>query len=160
MKFDDAIEIILKFEGGYVNDPQDPGGETKYGISKRAYPNLDIKNLTMDEAKDVYFVNYWKKMHCDKLSDGINLAVFDCSVNQGTSRATLFLQKLAGTKQDGIIGPKTLAAVNKKDQKHFLVNYLTERQLHYVSLSKFDRFGRGWTRRIFEIATNTIFYKK
>ena len=160
MKFDLAVELVIGFEGSYVNDPRDPGGETKWGISKRSYPDLDIRNLSTDDAKAIYKRDYWDKVRCDELPEGLRLVVFDCAVNQGIARATYFLQKLSGAKCDGMIGPKTLALVNKKNPVEFLVNYLTERQLHYVNLSTFKRFGRGWTRRIYEIAVNTIIYKK
>jgi lysozyme family protein len=160
MNFDLAVELVIGFEGSYVNDPRDPGGETKWGISKRSYPDLDIRNLSTDDAKAIYERDYWDKMRCNELSEGLRLAVFDCAVNQGISKATHLLQKLAGAKCDGQIGPKTLGLVNKKDPVEFLVNYMTERQLHYANLRTFDRYGRGWTRRIFEIAVKTIIYKK
>ena len=160
MNFDLAVKLVIGFEGAYVNDPKDPGGETKWGISKRSYPDVDIRNLSTDDAKQIYKRDYWDKMQCDKLPEGLRLVVFDCSVNQGISMAAKTLQKLAGAKMDGLVGPKTLGLVNKKNPVEFLVNYLTERQLHYAKLSTFDRFGRGWTRRIFEIAVNTMIYKK
>ena len=160
MNFDLAVELVIGFEGAYVNDPSDPGGETKWGISKRSYPDLDIRSLSTNDAKLIYKRDYWEKTRCDKMPEGIRLAVFDCAVNQGISFAAKTLQKLVGAKPDGQIGPKTLGKVDKKNPVELLVNFMTERQLHYANLSTFPRFGRGWTRRVFEIAVNTIIYKK
>ena len=81
--FEDALKFVLKWEGGYSNDPNDPGGETKFGISKRSYPNLDIKNLTLKQAKEIYFQNYWLKAGCDKLTSPLDIIVFDTAVNMG-----------------------------------------------------------------------------
>ena len=105
MNFDLAVKLVIGFEGAYVNDPRDPGGETKWGISKRSYPDVDIRNLSTDDAKQIYKMDYWDKMQCDKLPEGLRLAVFDCAVNQGISMAARTLQKLAGARMDGMVGP-------------------------------------------------------
>lgn len=160
MKFDQAVEIVLDFEGGYVNDPSDPGGETKFGISKRSYPNVDIRNLTKETASEIYKKDYWDAMHCDKLPEGLRLSVFDCAINQGVRRSTWILQTVSRVSADGKIGPQTIYAIEKADSASLLIDFLTERQLHYTRLSTFDRYGRGWTRRIFEIAVKTIVSEK
>ena len=87
-----AVGFVLAHEGGYINDPADPGGETKYGISKRAYPRVDIKNLTKAQARDIYYRDYWKRVDGDNLPAGLDLAVFDTAVNCGVSVARSFLQ--------------------------------------------------------------------
>lgn len=128
MTFDRAFEMVVGVEGGYVNDPEDPGGETHFGISKRAYPNLDIKALTSEQAKDIYFRDYWVPAGCGHIADeAMAILMFDCAVNQGVDRA----RKLA-------------AKANTPAE------FQAERALHYASLSTFQRFGRGWMRRLFD----------
>lgn len=154
--FDRAFDIIIGHEGGYVNDPKDPGGETKYGISKRAYPALDIGALTLDEAKQVYLLDYWHAMQCGSFTWPVALVLFDCAVNQGVQRARKLAQVVARVEVDGIIGPKTRAAIRAIDSQQFVVKYQAERILHYASLSTFDRFGRGWSRRAIETAIKAM----
>lgn len=155
MNFEIAIEIVLKFEGGYVNNPNDPGGETKYGISKRAYPEIDIRQLDREGAINIYKNDYWIPLMCDEISSPLRLALFDCGVNQGVLRASKLLQELVKVKIDGKIGPKTMAAVKEKKTDKLLIDFLVGRQMHYISLKNFKFFGKGWTKRIFEIAVNT-----
>jgi len=85
--FDKAFEFVLKWEGGYVNNPKDPGGETKYGISKRSYPNLDIKNLTKEQAKSIYYADYWLKAKCNDYAYPRDIIIFDTAVNTGVGTA-------------------------------------------------------------------------
>src|SRR5258708_724985 len=115
--FLDAVTNLLRLEGGYVNDPSDPGGETNFGISKRAYPRLDIKTLPMWQAIDIYYTDWWTKFHFDQLSAGIGKKMLDMSVNLGIYHATKLLQLalLAEGVEvvvDGMIGPATRAACN------------------------------------------------
>lgn len=127
MSFDRAFEIVVGVEGGYVDDPRDPGGETKFGISKRSYPALDIKNLTLDQARDIYLHDYWLKAGCDQLvDDAMAILIFDAAVNMGVDRA----------KQLSMKGPNP-------------VDFQAERALHYASLPTFTVYGRGWMRRLF-----------
>src|SRR3990167_11295145 len=116
--FDVAFDIVVVGgEGGYVNHPDDPGGETNLGITKRDWPNEDIPNMTPARAKAIYEPAYWKAAHCDKFPWPLSLYVFDCAVNQGVDAAVKLLQKTAGTVQDGVIGQNTLRAILGKDQK-------------------------------------------
>jgi hypothetical protein len=144
--FDKAVELIFKHEGGYVNHSSDPGGETKYGISKRAYPTLNIKGLTKNQAKDIYYRDYWIAGRCDKMPYSVAIQVFDMGVNAGVKRASQILQKVLGVSQDGIIGPVTLKAIQKMNDND-IFDYFLERQLYYQSLKTFKTFGKGWTRR-------------
>ena len=89
--FDRSIAFVLKHEGGYINNSRDIGGETKYGISKRAYPTVDIKNLTEEQAKEIYLTDYWIKAECDKLEWPLCVIHFDTAVNMGVARAQSFL---------------------------------------------------------------------
>ncbi len=88
--FNEAIERVLKHEGGYVNDPTDKGGETNYGISKRAYPDLDIKNLTKEDAKKIYYQDYWLKSYADQLPIDVRYIHFDTAINMGLKRVLKF----------------------------------------------------------------------
>jgi lysozyme family protein len=153
MTFDKAFDAVLKFEGGVSDHPSDPGGLTKYGISQRSYPDLDIANLTLDEAKAIYKRDYWDKVKGDILPAGISTLVFDSAVNQGPLRATLFLQKALGVDPDGIIGPRTIAAASRANLRAFAVRFGAERALHYARLPTFPIFGRGWMRRLLDITT-------
>lgn len=149
-KFDKAFEIVVGEEGGYGNDPHDPGGETKYGISKRSYPNVDIKNLSLQEAKNIYKRDYWDKVSGDSLPWPMCLYLFDSAVNQGVGRAIKWMQGAVGTLPDGVIGPKTLAAINHAGFEG-CVNFMTRRAMVYMQTPNFDRFGRGWLNRLFRV---------
>ena len=110
--FEDCVEIILEHEGGYVNHPNVPGGETNFGISKRSYPQEDIKNLTKDKAIAIYYRYYWTPMNLELLSDpNLILHLFDFGVNSGTGTAIKILQRLVGATPDGGIGQLTIKAI-------------------------------------------------
>ena len=149
--FDNAFLLILGAEGGYVNDPVDPGGETNFGISKRAYPNVDIKALTAETAKAIYKADYWDRVKGDDLPWPLSLYVFDCAVNQGVDVAKTLLQKAIGTVQDGVIGPNTLRAIQKANQQELGALYMADRALRYTGTRNFDKYGRGWLKRLFVI---------
>ena len=153
--FDTIIEMVLEHEGGYINHSSDPGGETIYGISKRAYPDLDIKNLTVAEAKEIYRNDYWNRIKGEELPVGVACVVLDYSVNSGTSRASKALQSVCGIANgDGIIGPATLNAVwttVKNTSEEDVINAVTEQRQGFIrALSIYDTFGKGWERRIEE----------
>lgn len=146
--FDLAMMFVLEQEGGYTNDAEDPGGETNFGICKRSYPNLDIPNLTLDRAKDIYRRDYWERARCDDLPGGVAVMQFDCAVNQGVGAAAKFLQLAASVKPDGAVGPKTLAAVAALPIDRLLTEYAARRMAHYGRLPHFAEFGLGWSRRL------------
>jgi lysozyme family protein len=148
--FDKAFNWIISAEGGYVNDPHDPGGETKYGISKRAYPFVDIPNLTLDQAKDIY-QKTWDSIHGDELPYPLNTLVFDCAVNQGRGAAVQALQRVLGVDVDGMVGPETVKAA-QATQATILVDYLTYRALLYSALPGFKEYGKGWFNRLFRLS--------
>ena len=148
----ETIDIILKHEGGYVNDPRDAGGETNFGISKRAYPHIDIARLSFLAAERIYWTDYWLKCQCDRLPDGLDLMVMDFAVNAGVSRASKVLQNIVGVSADGIIGSKTLNAVESHTSnvgaiRKTINEYYSLRQAHYESLDTFSIYGKGWSRR-------------
>ena len=156
--YDKCLETILHHEGGYVNHPEDPGGETNLGVTKRVYQEWggtkDMKDLTFDDVAPIYKKNYWDKMICDDLPSGLELCVFDFGVNAGPGRAAKYLQSLIGTVADGGIGPNTLAKLKEYTDetgvKETITNYQNKRQSYYEGLSTFKTFGRGWTRRVEE----------
>lgn len=146
--FQQAFERTIGFEGGYANDPRDPGGETKYGISKRAYPALDIANLTLAQAKAVYHRDYWRAVRGDELPAPIAIEVFDAAVNHGPKQAVRFMQRALQVADDGIIGPVTLGAAKKIDPAVFVARFNGERLMFYTDLKTWPAFGRGWSRRV------------
>ncbi len=152
MTFDLAVQIVLMKEGGLVDHPDDGGLVTKYGISKRAFPNEDIANLTLHRAKVLYKKHYWDLAECDDLPPWLRLIVFDCAVNQGVTRAVIFLQRILKVPQDGILGPQTLKAIKNSVPKDFLAEYTLKRFDSYKAHPQWHVFGKGWAQRLFEIS--------
>ena len=157
-QFDDIIEVVLKHEGGYVNDPDDPGGETNFGIAKRSHPNVDIKNLTKDGAKEIYKETYWDKNKVESLPENLRHIAFDMYVNQGKSRGVKILQqaanaKGAGLKVDGGLGPMTLKAITESNVE--LQRVRAYRIKYYADLvtrkPDLEKFYFGWFRRGLEV---------
>lgn len=145
--FNRAIDRILAHEGGYVNDPKDPGGETNYGISKRAYPNEDIKALTRDKAKVIYRRDYWDAIKGDQMHPAVAFQVMDAAVNHGVSWASKTLQRAAQVTVDGKVGPKTITAANANPRRT-IDQFNDYREAFYQKLPTFGRFGRGWLARL------------
>lgn len=153
MNFDEAVTALLVHEGGYVNNPHDKGLETKYGISKRAYPNVNIKTLTIEGAKRIYKVDYWDKCRCDELPESVRFDVFDAAVNSGVNRATIWLQDALKVKSDGIIGANTLKAANSFNGHILSKRYNGTRLMFMTNLDGWKVFSRGWAKRIAENLT-------
>ena len=149
--FDKAFESVIGFEGGYVSDPSDPGGETRYGISKRSYPGVDVRNLTLEQAKAIYHRDYWRPLRCDELPPVVGRALFDAAVNSGVRQAVLWLQRAAGVKADGDIGPATMGAVYRADPAALVARLLGHRLAFMTDRLVWARFGRGWARRIADL---------
>ena len=153
--FEHCMEMLLKHEGGYVNNPSDPGGITNLGITKRTYDefhgtNIDedgMRELTVEDVLPIYRRNYWERCRCQDLPSGVDWAVMDACVNHGTGRAAKFLQKAVMVNQDGSIGPLTLMAVSEQDPIEIINRMAVYRDAFYRSLSTFETFGRGWIRR-------------
>lgn len=152
--FQRCVALIMELEGGdrYTNDPQDPGGETKYGISKRAFPQEDIKNLTQERAIGIYRDRYWDPIRGDRLPPQLALCVFDCAVNQGQGTAIRLLQCAVKAKEDGVMGDKTIHLVESVELKELLTDYLARRAHRYVLSEGYSKYGRGWLRRLFRVA--------
>ena len=148
MNFDQAFERLIGHEGGYVNHPRDPGGETKYGITKRSYPGEDIRNLTLTRAKDIYQRDYWWKAGCDLVPDEVKFDLFDMAVNSGTKAAIRNLQRAVGATEDGTIGSETLSAIARMPAARVAARFNGHRLNLMASLPTWPAFGRGWARRI------------
>lgn len=148
MNFDTAFERLIGHEGGYVYDRRDPGGETKFGISARSYPSEDIKGLTLERAKTIYQRDFWGPAGCDAVPEGIKFDLFDMAVNSGVSRALKTLQAAVGEVQDGVLGPKTLQAINSMPAPRLVARFNGARLDFMTSLSTWVAFGKGWARRI------------
>jgi len=150
--FDQAVAVIFKHEGGYANNPNDPGQETNFGISKRSYPEVDIYNLTKEQAKEIYERDYWKPLRLYMIDNAnVCLELFDFSVNAGLSRAVKMAQKLAGTKEDGILGGITAKAINEFEGD-FVRALKHARVIYYESLARNNHnlkmFLKGWKSRV------------
>lgn len=155
---------LLTHEGGYVNDPQDPGGETNWGIAKRSYPDLDIRHLTRDKAVAIYKRDFWDKVQGDQLPPAVAFQLFDAAVNHGIGNAVRWLQAAARVKVDGQLGPATMAAVRSQATTDLLLRFNAARLDFYTNLptssgsaptptpsnaasSRFDLWGEPWTSR-------------
>lgn len=156
-RFERLIGMILQHEGGYVYDPVDPGGETKYGISKRSYPHVDIKNLTIEQAKDIYYRDWWLRLRCNEIQDDrIAQKLLDTCINVGAMTGVRILQRaLCDVGQpvsiDGLIGPQTIGAANRADSVQLLAAMRYHQTMHYKRLiernPKLAKFERGWMAR-------------
>ena len=156
-EFDEIIEVVLEHEGGYVNDPDDPGGETKYGISKKAYPDEDIKELTVERAKELYKRDYWDRYRTGDLPDRLRHIYVDMCINMGGGRAIKILQEACNSKNsnkidvDGGMGPMTIKAATSVEEfrlRAFRVLYYAELIMKKPNLAK---FWVGWFRRSCEV---------
>lgn len=162
--YDRCFEILIGHEGGYTNDPRDPGNwtggmcgvgrclGTKFGIAANTYPHLDIPNLTLAQAKEIYRGDYWSRIRGDELSPAVALVAFDGAVNSGPAQSARWLQQAVGAATDGRIGPATLSAVRAYVARHgeaALVTGVLARRLAFMrSLRTWPTFGRGWQRRL------------
>jgi lysozyme family protein len=145
MNFDTAFERLLGHEGGYVNHPNDPGGETNWGISKRSYPHVDIKNLTITAAKTIYLRDFWTPL--GDTDPAIKFQVFDFAVNSGIQTAIRKLQTAVGVADDGNWGPVSAARLAELDKNDVLMRFIAQRLRFWSSLSVWPAFGKGWARR-------------
>ena len=158
--FDEAFRRLIGHEGGYSTDKRDAGNwtggkvgvgtlkGTKFGLAANTYPNLDIKNITLAQAKEIYKKDWWDKLGGHGLHSAITFQLWDFAINAGKSRAIKELQQVAGVTADGIIGPKTIEAVNGLDLNDVLLSLTAERLKFYTSLGTWSAYGKGWTNRV------------
>lgn len=149
--FEACLAQILKHEGGYVNHPKDPGGETNMGISKRSYPHEDIKNMTRSRAAVIYKRDYWDPVRGDDLPQGLDLVAFDAAVNSGVSRGSKWVQQAVGAKEDGRIGPETIRRANSVAPLTAINRACDARLAFLQSLGTWKTFGAGWSNRIADV---------
>ena len=154
-----AVEVVLEHEGGYVHDPRDPGGETKWGISHRSYPDLDIANLTREDAAAIYYRDWWQRYGYGRLrDDAVATKVFDMAVNMGPATAHRLLQEALvflgyPVAVDGILGPQTTGAANEADSKRLLqvLKWLAAHHYYRIAAQRPQSraFLWGWLRRAY-----------
>lgn len=153
-KFNVFFDRLIGHEGGYVNHPDDPGGETNWGVTKRTalaegYTGA-MKTMTRDQARPIYHKAFWLRYQCDKLPDAIAFQLFDAAVNHGFGNASRMLQRAVDVADDGIIGNVTITKVKQLDVNDVLMRFNAERLKFYTKLQKFNTFGRGWVNRVAE----------
>lgn len=145
---------------GYVNIPQDRGGETKFGIAQKANPEIYVRDLTLQDAMEVYYEKYWLRGACDMLPYPLTIIHFDGCVNHGIGRAKKFLQQAVGVEADGVIGAQTLEAIHSLDQQEIIDAISQIRTNFYNSIVQRDSsqkiFLKGWMRRIQEVTDFTL----
>jgi lysozyme family protein len=155
-----AIAHVLCAEGGYVDDPLDRGGKTRFGISQKAYPDLDIARLTREQAEAIYYRDYWLSIRGDRLAHAVAFSVFDCAVNQGVGTAAKLLQRALSVDADGIIGSRTLAMASVFNEADLCRLFCDLRVKHYCETVKNDpalsRFIYGWVSRALNVRNRSL----
>ncbi|HVV63277.1 MAG TPA: glycosyl hydrolase 108 family protein [Pseudolabrys sp.] len=162
--YDEALRRLLIHEGGYTNDAADPGGPTNFGITIADYRRYvkpdasaaDVRAMKLEEAKAIYRSKYWDALRCEELPAGVDYAVFDYGVNSGISRAAKVLQRAVDVVDDGVIGPKTLAAAQAREAKATIVAVCDERLRFLTSLRTWRVFGKGWSARVADVRTYSL----
>lgn len=150
--FEFCVEALLRAEGGYTPGlPDDNGGETHWGITKRNYPSLDIKNLSRAEAITIYWRDYWTPTGCGFLEDALAVTVLDSGVNQGARTAVRLLQEVLGVTIDGVVGPETAAAAQRRMGLDLIERYLAIRIERYSQAANWPTWDRSWTGRILRV---------
>lgn len=157
--FEKSLSLVLKHEGGWSDDPADPGGATNLGVTigtlslwlGRSATKSEVKALTAKTVAPIYRRNYWNAIRADDLPPGLDYAVFDFAVNSGPKRAIIGLQRALGVADDGLIGPVTLAAVQARSSTALTTSVCAGRLAFLRELSTWPRYGRGWERRVDEV---------
>lgn len=160
-----AVKLVLKHEGGYVNNPNDNGGATNKGITQGTYDAFrkdrglstrTVKSITSAEIDEIYRKRYWDAVEGDQLAYGVDYAIFDFAVNSGPSRAAAFAQRIAGVDDDGKIGPITIAAIKKVGASLFIQKLCNDRLAWLKTLPDWKHFGKGWNNRIIGVRSSAI----
>ena len=159
-----ALASVLAHEGGYVNNPKDPGGMTNLGCTKTTWEEYcghpvderTIRSLTPLDVAPLYKRKYWDKVKADDLPNGVDYVVFDAAINSGPGRAAKWLQACVNVYADGVIGDKTLQAVRNKDAKELINDYCAYRLAYLKMLQTWPTFGKGWERRVKEVNATAL----
>ena len=164
-KFNASLKFLLVHEGGYVNNPKDPGGMTNLGVTKAVFEHWTgyavtesfMRNLSIKDVTPIYEKYYWTPLHCEEIPSGLSHCVFDFGVNSGVSRAAKLIQRIVGASDDGVIGPGTIKIISSYSNNHSVNDtidiYQLKRKEYYKSLSTFSTFGRGWLSRVDSVTT-------
>lgn len=160
VSFDTAFDRVIGHEGKFQNNPKDRGNwttgivgqgklnGTKYGISAMSYPDLDIRNLTLEQAKEIYRRDFWNRAKADQYHGAIAYQLFDMAINHGNGNAIRMLQRAVDVADDGQVGPITIAAINKMDLNDVLMRLNAQRIRFMTKLSTWHEFGAGWANRV------------
>lgn len=155
MNFDQAFDILLKHEGGFVDHKDDPGGATRFGITEAVAREVgyrgDMRDLPVALAARIYRERYWDAVRAEQLPAEVRYVVFDAAVNSGVGQAARWLQRAVGVRDDGVIGPQTLAAVAQHNPEALTRRFLSQRLRFMSGLANWPAFGRGWARRIADL---------
>jgi lysozyme family protein len=152
--FQECLDLVLKSEGGWVNHPSDPGGETNLGVTKRVWveyvghPVESLKKLTKEDVAPLYELKYWRPCYCEVLPRGLDFVVFSMGVNAGPGRSVKLLQSAIGCVPDGVIGPRTRELISSSNGADIIKKFSTARREYYQSLKTFPIFGKGWLARV------------
>jgi lysozyme family protein len=163
-RFDRAVDLVLQHEGGFVQHPRDPGGATKFGITRETLSRArgrrvsidDVRRMTREEAASIYRWLYWDAVRADDLPPGIDLVTFDLAVHSGPSRAVKMLQSVLGVAVDGIVGPQTLQAAWEADPADTIRRLIRNRLGFLSRLAAWPTFGRGWRRRVLSVEQEAL----
>lgn len=148
LTFDAVFDRVMSHEGGYTSGVGDPGGETNWGISKRSYPDVNIRTLTREQAKEIYRRDFWERLHAASLSASVAFQLFDFAINSGVETAVRYLQRAVGVADDGVWGPVSQAAIDAMDESDIIARLLAERLDFMTRLKNWPAHGKGWARRI------------
>ena len=152
MNFDAAFDLLLGHEGDYSDHAADPGGKTRFGVTEAVAREVgyrgDMRDLPLDLAKRIYKDRYWDAVKAEQMPPGVRYALFDSAVNSGTGQAAKWLQRALGVKDDGVIGPQTIAAANAGNPDALRMRMLSQRLKFMAGLSNWPAFSRGWAIRI------------
>jgi lysozyme family protein len=162
--WDKCFDLVIVNEGGYVDNPADPGGATNWGCTKAVWEQYighevskeDIRNLTKEDVKPLYKRNYWDAIHGDALPSGLDYCIFDCAINSGVGRAAKFIQEIVGVFADGAIGNNTVTAINQMNTVTMINEFSDKRQQFLELLKTFPVFGKGWTKRVQEVRIKSL----
>lgn len=152
--FKECLNLLLKSEGGWVNHPSDPGGETNLGVTKRVWeeyvghPVESLKKLTKEDVAPLYEQKYWRPCYCEVLPRGLNFVVFSMGVNAGPGRSVKLLQSAIGCVPDGVIGPRTRELILSSNGADIIAKFSEARREYYRTLKTFPIFGKGWLARV------------
>jgi len=151
--FKECLDLVLKSEGGWVNNPKDPGGETNLGVTKAVWeeyvghPVKTMKDLTKDDVAPMYELKYWRPCYCEVLPRGLDFVIFSMGVNAGPGRSVKLLQQSIGCVPDGVIGPRTRELISASNSANLIAKFSETRREYYRALKTFPIFGKGWISR-------------